>query len=106
MAFEAKVAQLNPAAITATKLYTVPAATKFTGRVTVANRNTVQTFFRLSIRIAGAGADNKQFLAYDTPIDGNDIFQSSVMALAATDEVWVYATDAELAFVLSGLEFS
>jgi len=106
MAFAAKVAQSNPAATTATLLYTTPASTKFVGRIVVANRDTVQTSFRLSIRIAGAGASDAQYLAYDTPIDGGDIYQSPVIALAATDLVYVYATDAECAFTLVGLEFT
>jgi hypothetical protein len=105
MALAAPAAQLNPTALTATKLYTAPASTLTTAHVVVANRSTVQTTFRISKRIAGAGADDKQYGAYDTPINGNDVYQSPKMVLNATDEIWVYATDATLSFSLEGLEF-
>ena len=106
MAFAGKVAELNPSATTATKLYTCPASTVFVGHVVAANRSVTDTTIRVSIRIAGAGADDKQFMAYDLPLPGNDAFQTSKIALAATDEVWVYTTDATVSFVLTGLEFS
>lgn len=101
MAATAVTGQLNPAATTATKLFTAAGACWV--HVVVANRDTVQTFFRISKRIAGAGANDKQFINYDTPINGNDTYQSPKMALANTDEVWVYATDATLSFSIEGL---
>jgi hypothetical protein len=101
MAATAITGQLNPGATTATKLYTATG----TGwaHVVVANRDTVQTSFRISKRIAGAGANDKQYINYDTPIDGGDTYQSPKIALANTDEVWVYATDATLSFSIEGL---
>lgn len=106
MSLAAAAGQLNPSALTATKLYTAT-ATITTLRVVVVNRAAVQTTFRISKRVAGAAANDKQFNGgYDTPIDGNDIYESPTMVLAATDEVWVYATDATLAFNVEGIEQS
>ncbi len=95
--------QLDPAATTLTKLFTATEAAWV--RVVVANRDPVGTFFRIQKRLLGAASATKQYVAYDTPIDGNDIYESSVLALANTDEIWVYATDATLSFSLEGIRF-
>lgn len=102
MALSAAEGQLNPSATTATKLRT--AAGVEVGHVVVVNRSATPTSFRISKRLGGAAANDKQFNGgYDTPILGNDVFESPRMVLANTDEVWVYATDATLAFSWEGL---
>lgn len=101
MALSAAEGQLNPSATTATKLRT--AAGVEVGHVVVANRDPVATSFRISKRIAGAAANDKQFINYDTPINGTDTYESPRIVLASTDEVWVYATLATLSFSWEGL---
>ena len=58
--------QLDPSATTTTTLYTVPNLNQTTvSSINVANRTSGALTFRLSVHVAGAGADNKQFIYYD-----------------------------------------
>ena len=97
------IGQLNPSATTATLLFTATAPTW--AHVIAANRSVTDTTVRISKRIAGAGADDKQFIAYDLPLPGNDTYQTPKIALADTDEVWVYTTDATVSFSIEGISF-
>ena len=100
--------QSAPSATTPTDLYTVPGATQVVGSsIVVCNRGATVTTFRISIRVAGAGANNKQYLYYDVEINQNDTFIATVgMTLGATDVVTVYAGNANLSFNLFGVEVS
>jgi hypothetical protein len=100
--------QSNPSATTLTDAYTVPASTEaIISTITVANRSATATSFRISVAIAGAANDNKQYLYYDVAIPGNDTFAATIgIALAATDVVRVYATLATLSFSLYGVEIT
>lgn len=98
--------QSNPAATTPTDIYTAPAATTAViSSVVVANRSAVQRTFRLSVRAAGAGTDNKQYLAFDMAVPANDtVFLQLGLTLAATDVLTAYASAQELAFNVFGVE--
>jgi hypothetical protein len=74
MADDLKVlGQLDPAATTTTVLYTVPDMTQTTiSSIVAANRTGSAITFRLSVHVAGAGADDKQFLYYDKSVAAND----------------------------------
>lgn len=109
MSYATKVlGQLNPSATTLTALYTVPTATKTTGTsIVVANRSATPTSFRISVAVAGAADDAKQYLYYDVPISANDTFIATIgITLAATDVIRVYAGAATLSFNLFGIEES
>lgn len=100
--------QLNPGATTLTKLYTVPAATQTVGSsIVVCNQAAAVGSFRVSVRVAGAADNAKQYLYYDEPLDANDTFIATIgMTLGATDEVWVYASAATMSFNLFGAEIA
>ena len=100
--------QVAPAATTATDLYIVPASTQTTvSTITVCNRNATATTFRIYVRVAGASVDNKQYIYYDHPIDGNSTFALTLgITLAATDRITVYAGTANLSFNAFGVELS
>lgn len=100
------LAQVNPVATTLTTAYTVPAVTStVVSTFFVANRSGTATSFRMSIAVAGAADDNKQYIYYDIPIGGNDTFGSTTgISLSTTDVVRVYATLATLSFTLCGVE--
>ena len=67
--------QLDPAATTTTVLYTVPDKTQTTvSSIVAANRTGSAITFRLSVHVAGASADDKQFLFYDKSVAANDSF--------------------------------
>jgi len=99
--------QSAPNATTATDLYTVPAATSaVVSSLGVCNRG-ASTTFRVSVRVAGAAADNKQYLVYDAYVPANDtIFLTLGVTLATTDVVTVYAGTANLSFNLFGSELT
>ena len=97
--------QSNPAATTATTLYTVPASTSAVcSTLSVANIG-VSTTFRVAIRPAGATLANQHYIVYDSAINsGTAVFLTIGVTLATTDVVTVYAGTANLAFGLFGSE--
>lgn len=100
--------QLNPPAGALTTLYTVPASTSaVVSSLTICNKSGTPASFKLSVRVAGAADNPKQYI-YDTrPIGGNDTFIATIgPTLGAGDIVSVYASSANLAFNLFGQEKS
>ena len=100
------LAQSNPAATTATDIYTVPAATQAVlSTLVVANQATAAATYRVSIRVAGAASAAKQFIAYDVTVQANDSTAITIGAtLGAGDVVTVYGSSASLSFNLFGSE--
>lgn len=100
------LAQSNPGAASLTDAYTVPGSTAAViSSIVVCNRANTSTSFRISIAVAGAADDNKQYLYYDLTITGNDTFVATLgISLAAADVVRVYATDANLSFNIFGTQ--
>ena len=99
--------QVNPSATSLTTLYTVPASTQTVCSSIVVCNQGVDTTFRVSVQIAGAGDDPKQYLYYDLPIEANDTFTATIgMTLATTDVVKVYAGTANVSFNLYGTEIT
>jgi len=107
MAEAAKVlGQVAPSATTLTTLYTVPGATStVVSSLSVCNRGSTSTTLRISIQIAAAADDPKQYIYYDLVINGNDTFVATIgITLATTDVVKCYAGNANLSFSLFGIE--
>ena len=102
------LAQLNPGATTLTTLYTVPASTSAVcSTLTVCNQAAAAGTFRVSVRIAAAADNAKQYLCYDAPINGNATVALTLgITLAATDLVSVYASTATMSMNLFGQEIS
>ena len=102
------LAQVNPAATTLTTLYTVPGSTSTTiSSLVICNLGSTATTFRVSIQIAAAADDPKQYIYYDLPIVGKDTFVfTGGITLAATDVVKIYAGTTDLAFTIFGVEIS
>ena len=98
--------QANPSAATATSIYTCTNPGTISS-IVVANRSSTATSFRIELRQLNAGADNKQYLYYDVPINGNDTFICTIgITCIATDQIYVTATLATLSFNLFGVEIS
>lgn len=106
MATTKVLGQLAPAASEANTLYTCPSgSTAVSSSVVVCNRSEVGTSFRIAVRPAGATLENKHYIYYNTPIDGNDTFIATIgMTLGSGDIVTAYATLATLSFNLYGQE--
>lgn len=100
--------QLDCPATTLTALYTVPALTSTVlSSLVIANRTSASRTFRVSIRVAGAADDPKQYLYYDVTLVKNDTFVATLgLTLGAGDIVSVYASATGLSFSAYGTELS
>lgn len=98
--------QSNPAATTATTLYTVPASREAViSSISVANLTATAATFRIAIRPAGATLANVHYFAYDITVGASDTTVITVgITLAATDVITVYASTANLVFQAYGDE--
>lgn len=100
--------QSNPAATTATSLYTVPAATQaIVSTITVCNQAATAATYRIAVRVAGASLTATQYIAYDVslPANATDTLTLGV-TLGATDVITVYASSATMSFNAYGSELS
>lgn len=100
--------QSNPAATTATTLYTVPASTStIVSTLNICNMASSAATFRIAIRPAGATLASTHYLTYDTSVPANDSIAMTLgMTLATTDIVTVYASTTTVNFTLFGTELS
>jgi hypothetical protein len=100
--------QSNPAATTATTLYTVPAATQsIVSTLTVPNQTATAGTYRIAVRVAGAALASAQYLAYDVSLPGNATDTLTLgVTLGATDVITVYASAATFSFNAFGSELS
>lgn len=98
--------QSNPAATTATTLYTVPASKEaVVSSISVCNLASSSATYRIAIRPAGAALANQHYLAYDVTVGAADTTIITVgITLATTDVITVYASTANLAFSAFGDE--
>jgi hypothetical protein len=100
--------QLNPSATTLTAAYTVPGGTQAViSTITITNTGSSTASFRVSVAVAGAADNAKQYIYYDVTMNGNDTFASTLgICLAPTDVVRVYASNGNLAFNIFGVELT
>jgi glucose-6-phosphate dehydrogenase assembly protein OpcA len=100
--------QSNPAATTATTLYTVPASKEaVVSSISICNLASSSATYRIAIRPAGATLANQHYLAYDVTVGAADTTIITVgITLATTDVITVYASTANLAFSAFGDEAS
>ena len=98
--------QSNPAATTATTLYTVPASKQAViSTLVVANLASTSATFRIAVRPAGAALANQHYVAYDVTVGASDSTALTLgLTLATTDVVTVYASSANLTFSAFGDE--
>ena len=99
--------QVVPSAVnTYTQLYPCPTGKEaISSSLTVANLSTDDVLYRVRVRQAGASANDKQVLVYDTAAAAgvSQALQLS-MTLSAGDIVEVYAASTSIAFNLFGSE--
>jgi glucose-6-phosphate dehydrogenase assembly protein OpcA len=100
--------QANPAATTATTLYTVPASTSaVVSTVVICNQTASAATFRLSVRPAGGAQTNAMYLAYDVTVGASDSTALTLgITMATTDVLTVYGSTATLSFTAFGSEIS
>ena len=100
--------QSNPAATTATTLYTVPSATQAViSTIVIANLTATAATFRIAVRPAGATLANSQYIAYDITVGASDSTALTLgVTMNTTDVLTVYASTANLTFTAFGSEIS
>jgi len=101
--------QASPADTNEADLYTVPALTQATiSSITVCNRTTQATTFRIAVAVAGELSAAKQFIFYDQELDANSTFTITIgITLAATDKLRIRSGAANaLTFNVFGIEVS
>jgi hypothetical protein len=100
--------QSNPAATTATTLYTVPSSTStVVSTVVICNQAASSATFRLSVRPAGASQTTAMYLAYDVTVGASDSTALTLgITMATTDVLTVYASSATVSFTAFGSEIS
>jgi glucose-6-phosphate dehydrogenase assembly protein OpcA len=100
--------QSNPAATTATTLYTVPSATNaVVSTIVIANLAASAATFRLSVRPAGAAQTNAMYIAYDITVGASDSTALTLgITLNATDVITVYGSTANISFTAFGSEIA
>jgi hypothetical protein len=100
--------QANPAATTATSLYTVPVGVSaVVSTIAICNQAVTSDTFRIAIRPAGASLVAQHYIAYNNAIAANDTVTLTIgITLAATDVVTVYAGTSTLSFSIFGSEIS
>ena len=98
--------QSNPAATTATDLYTVPAGNStVASTLTICNQASTVANFRVAVRPGNIALSANSYLAYDTAIRANDTISYTIgLTLAATDVITVHANTTTLSFNLFGSE--
>jgi len=102
------LAQIIPAMGTLTDAYTVPAdKAAVISSIIVANEASSSTVFRISIAVAGAADDLKQYIYYDVLLLQNRTFIATVgLTLGAADVIRVQSANGNVAFNISGDELS
>jgi len=96
------------AATTPTDVYTVPSGkSSVISTVFLCNRSAGAVAVRLSVAVAGAGADNKQYVYYDVSVPANDTLALTAgITLAATDVLRAYAASADISVNVFGSEIT
>jgi hypothetical protein len=96
-------------AVTATEaIYTAGTATgtqSVVSTITVCNRGTASTTYRLAVRPDGTAVANSHYIAYDATIAGNDTVALTLgITMDKSDILGAYAGNANLTFNAFGAE--
>lgn len=96
-------------AVTATEaIYTTGSATgtqAVISTITVCNRGTASTTYRLAVRPDGTAVANQYYIAYDATIPGNDTIALTLgITMDKSDILAAYAGNANLTFNAFGCE--
>ena len=103
------LAQSAPTATTATLLYGPVGSGLSTiiSTIYVCNRGSAAATYRISVRQAGDADATKQYLVYDASVPANSTATyTHGLTLAATDSIYVYASNGNLSFNAFGSEVS
>lgn len=98
-----KLGSADLAAATVTLLYTVPASTRATVNIRVANRNASAAKIRVAIG-TGASPDAADYVDYDITVPGNGILEDTGIVCGAGEKIWVRSDTANVSVRVHGFE--
>lgn len=100
--------QVEPAATTATTLYTVPAATEAViSTITACNNGTSPASIRIAVRPDGETLADKHYIVYEAVIQSYEsLFYTIGITVNASDVITVQATTATVSFNAFGSEIT
>lgn len=100
--------QSAPTAATNTTIYTCPSVTQVVvSSVVVCNRSAASGTFRIAVRPNADALAPQHYVAYDSPILGNETVSFSIGLTAdAADLVVIYASSGDMTFSLFGSEIT
>jgi len=100
--------QANPLAITATTLYTCPAATQTViSTITVVNQGSTTGTYRIAIRPNGATLATEQYIVYDAESTAKSTTAYTLgITIDASDVVTVLASSTDFSFNAFGSEIA
>lgn len=107
-----RLGAVAPSATTNTTLYQVPSSTSAVidaSGVTVCNRSSTTTTFRVARVDAGTTPATEDYVEYDQIIPANSEIHRSILcgaAMGAQDSIIVYAGTADLSFTVGGVEIT
>lgn len=109
--FTKVLGQVKPAANTKTAIYTVPASTTVVLKFLANNQSGAQDGIALSLAVANAADDDKQYIYGSTAgtgamtvIPGNATLELENLAMAASDVVYVRSANGTTTFTITGIE--
>jgi hypothetical protein len=95
--------QANPAAITNTTVYTVPASTTATFTVSMCNRSASTIAVRLAIASTATPVDS-EWIEYDALIPPNSVLERTGIVAQAAERVVTYVSAAAVSVNVYGFE--
>ena len=98
------LAQDNPGA-SLTTLFTAASA-EMVGTLFVANRDAANKTARVALSPLGAAIQDDHYIIFDASIPGNDTIILNGLSLADTDLIRIFAEDAFVSFLLTGVEIT
>ncbi len=96
--------QINPAATTLTTAYTVPALKHAAVQIIATNIGAGAATIRVAISPLGAAINAKHYVLFDHSLAVGASQSTTKLIVAATDVVRVYASTADVAFNVNGIE--
>lgn len=96
--------QVNPAATTLTTAYTVPASKHAAVQIIAANIGGAVATIRIAHSPAGAAIANQHYVLFDYSLAVGASQATTKLAMGAGDVIRVYASTANVAFNVNGIE--
>jgi hypothetical protein len=100
-----RLASVNPPAAAGNSVYTVPVSNYSAVSISILNRSSSPTTYRLAILENGVSTPTfSNYLEYDVVLDGENFVERTGLVLSAGQSIWVYSPTSSLAINVYGYE--